>query len=98
MVAGLVLAGCGIPEDSEEETSVPTIQEVKDARTEEWMGLPGVVGVGIGRCEEEDCIRVLLSRPSPEAEEAIPERVEGYLVELEVTGPVRPRTPPDTAR
>lgn len=75
---------------------MPTIQEVKDAHTERWMRLPGVVGVGIGRCEDEACIRVLLSRPSPEAEQEIPDRVDGYRVELEVTGPFRPRQPPDT--
>lgn len=75
---------------------MPTLQEVKDAHTDEWMRLPGVVGVGLARCDEEDCIRVMLSRPSPEAEEAIPERIEGYRIDLVVTGPVRPREPPDT--
>ena len=73
------------------EMARPTIAEVQEAHTEEWMALPGVVGTGIGLCDEEPCIRVFLSRPSPEAEEAIPSRLEGYPVDLEVTGEVRPR-------
>lgn len=81
------------------------IEEVQEAHTPAWMELPGVVGTGIGLCDREEgadpprepCIRVFLSRASPEAEEAIPERVEGYRVELVVTGPFTPRTPPGTA-
>lgn len=96
-VAALAPMGCersNAPPD--EEAPVATIQEVKDAHTEAWMELPGVVGVGIGLCDDEECIRVFLARPSPEAEEAIPDRVDGYRVDLEVTGAFRPRTPPDT--
>ena len=75
----------------EEEMSQPTIEEVQDAHTEEWMALPGVVGTGIGLCDGEPCIRVFLSRPSPETEEAIPSRVEGYPVDVRVTGEIEPR-------
>lgn len=75
----------------EEEMSQPTIEEVQDAHTEEWMALPGVVGTGIGLCDEAPCIRVFLSRPSPETEEAIPSIVEGYRVDVRVTGEYEPR-------
>ena len=77
----------------EDEMTQPSIEEVQEAHTAEWMTLPGVVGVGIGLCEGEPCIRVLLSRASPEAEEAIPERLDGYPVQLEVTGGFEPRVP-----
>jgi hypothetical protein len=97
VVAVLAPAGCDRSDDpSEEEVPVATIQDVKDAHADTWMALPGVVGVGIGLCGDEECIRVLLARPSPEAEDAIPDRVGGYPVDLEVTGAIRPRTPPDT--
>lgn len=96
MVA-LAAVGCdGSDDPPEEEVPVSTIQEVKDAHAEAWMELPGVVGVGIGLCDDEACIRVFLARPSPEAERAIPDRVDGYPVDLEVTGSFRPRTPPDS--
>lgn len=71
----------------------PTIEEVQEAYTEEWMALPGVVGLGIGLCEDERCIRVFLSQASSEAEEVIPQSVEGYRVQLEVTGGFGPRVP-----
>jgi len=99
--AGL-LAGCGFPaaDGPGEDQSVtePTIEEVQEKYTPEWMDLPGVVGTGIGLCETEEgadepnepCIRVFLSAPSPEAEEAIPRRIEGYRVDLVVTGRFRP--------
>lgn len=96
-VAALAPVGCnGSDAPPDDEAPVATIQEVKDAHTEAWMELPGVVGVGIGLCDDEECIRVFLARPSPEARRAIPDRVDGYPVDLEVTGGFRPRTPPDT--
>lgn len=94
-----LVAGCGlVRNDTPEEEQVPerSIEEVQEAHTPGWMELPGVVGTGIGLCDDEPCIRVFLSEPSPEVEEAIPEEVEGYRVELVVTGPFRPRLPPDT--
>jgi hypothetical protein len=92
------LAACGL-QSREDAVPRPTIEEVQEAHTEEWLALPGVVGTGIGLCDDDEpCIRVLLAYPSPDAEAAIPDRVEGYRVELVVTGPVRPRTPPDSGR
>lgn len=96
----LAFAGCGGPDGTDgpagEEVPAATIQEVQEAHTEAWMELPGVTGVGIGLCDGEECIRIFLARPSPEAERAIPDRVDGYEVDLEVTGGFRSRTPPDT--
>lgn len=103
-LALLALTACGpnrshVP--AEEDMSEATIEEVQEAHTPRWMELPGVVGTGIGLCQVEDdpdgpgepCIRVFLARPSPEAEAAIPVEVEGYQVELVVTGEFRPRSP-----
>jgi hypothetical protein len=95
-----LVAGCGINRgDAPEESQMNriSIQEVQEAHTPEWMQLPGVVGTGIGLCEGEPCIRIFLSRPSPEAEAAIGERVEGHRIDFEVTGGFRPRPPPDSA-
>ena len=86
---------CGpAPSPPLQEVEMPeqTIEEVQEAYTEEWMSFPGVVGIGIGLCEGEPCIRVFLSRPSSEAEDAISARVDGYPVELEVTGEFRSRS------
>ena len=93
-VLAAAVTSCGptrSPSLQEREMREQTIEEVQDAHTEEWMSLPGVVGIGIGQCEGEPCIRVFLSQPSPEAADAIPAQVDGYPVELEVTGEFCPR-------
>ncbi len=85
--------------ESEEvpERTIATIQEAQEAHTPEWMQLPGVVGTGIGLCEGDPCIRIFLSRPSPETEAAIGDQVEGHRIDFEVTGEFTPRPPPDSA-
>jgi hypothetical protein len=90
----MILGGCAGNQDNIPESEpMPerTIQEVQEAYTPEWMELEAVVGTGIGQCEGEPCIRVFLAHHSPEAESAIPSQLHGYRVELEVTGPFRPR-------
>ena len=62
------------------------IEEVQEAFTREWMDLPGVVGTGIGLCEDQPCIKVFVAGPVRELEERIPSEVEGHRVMLEQTG------------
>lgn len=69
----------------------PTIEEAQEAHTDEWMALPGVVGTGIGRCDDDPCIKVFVTERTAALEDRIPDEVEGYPVRLEVTGPFRPR-------
>lgn len=85
----LALGGCSGPDPP-----LAPIGEVKDRHVEEWMALPEVTGVGIGLCDQEECIRVFLAAPSPQADRAIPDRVEGYRVDVQVGGEVRPRRTP----
>lgn len=75
----------------------PSIREVMAAHRDAWMARPDVTGMGIGRCDGEPCIVVYLIRRTEDVEEAIPPRVSGYPVRLEVTGRVVPREPPDDA-
>jgi hypothetical protein len=92
----LIPLACGLNRSdpsAEEDVPHPTIEEVQERHTPEWMDIAGVVGTGIGLCDGEPCIRVFLAAPSPEADQAIPKEVEGYRVEMVVTGPFRPRRP-----
>lgn len=52
-----------------------------------WAGLPGVVAVGQGRRNGEDCIEVLVS--DPDAARRIPPRFQGYPVHVEHSGPIQ---------
>jgi hypothetical protein len=73
----------GVPPEATVERS---IEEVQEAFTPQWMDLPGVVGTGIGLCEDQPCIKVFVAGPTQQLEERIPSEVEGYRVVLEQTG------------
>jgi hypothetical protein len=66
-----------------------TIEQVLNERTNEWMAIPGVVGVAIGEFKGKPCIRVFTSINPQKLQAKIPSTVEGYPVIIEETGSVR---------
>lgn len=66
-----------------------TIEQVLKEHTEELMALPGVVGVAQSLCDERDCIKVYVANMTPELEQKIPKELDGYQVDIEVTGEFR---------
>ena len=54
------------------------------------MALPGVVGVYEGESGGEPVLRVMMAERSEESERRIPRRLEGYRVEVEITGRIQP--------
>lgn len=63
-----------------------TIEQVLSEHTDEWMSIPGVTGTGLGKCGEELCIRVFVTRELDGVREKIPQRIDGYIVEVVLTG------------
>jgi hypothetical protein len=63
--------------------------EVKQRHETELMSIPGVVGVGIGQCDGQACIKVLVEEETPELAGAVPADLEGVPVEMEEIGQVR---------
>jgi hypothetical protein len=63
------------------------IGTAKERHETSIMSVPGVVGVGIGESEGEPCIRVFVEDRTPELQRRIPERLEGFKVDIEATGP-----------
>jgi hypothetical protein len=63
-----------------------TIEQVKERNETELMAIEGVVGVGIGECEGEPCVKVLLENDSPDLKRQIPTQLDGYPVDTEVVG------------
>ena len=96
LVAGAIALGtlthCTGRPAREEEVRVPSksIEEVLATHTDSLMSLPGVVGTAIGLCDGVACIRVLLSDSSAVSRRKIPNRIDGYPVRVDVTGPLRP--------
>jgi hypothetical protein len=86
-------AGCRArnPADEEATMQARTIEEVLEAHTDSLMAIPGVVGTAIGRCDTTPCIRVMVADSATARRAVIPNRLGGYLVRVDVTGPIRPR-------
>jgi hypothetical protein len=70
------------------------LEEVLRIHTDRLLAMPGIVGVGEGRCNGQPCIKVFVARKTPELLKAIPVSLDGYPVAVEETGELRPFTPP----
>jgi hypothetical protein len=91
----LVLGGLGCRErsntDLQRSASMPakTIEQVQQEHTDEWMAIPGVVGVAIGQHEDKPCILILTAFGTEEVRKKIPSHVGGYAVIIQYTGEIR---------
>jgi len=56
----------------------------------------GVVGTAIAEIDGEPCLRVLTLEKTPELLSLIPSRVDGFLVDIQATGPFRALGEPDS--
>jgi hypothetical protein len=66
-----------------------TIESVLEEHTEELMALPGVVGTAEGSCGGRPCIKVFVTKRTPELDKKIPAALDGYPVEVEETGGIK---------
>jgi hypothetical protein len=68
------------------------INAVLRAHDKELMAIPGVVGVYVGllRDQKTTCLKVMAIKNTVELEQAVPKSLEGYEVEVEETGVIRP--------
>ncbi len=69
-------------------TPKPNVEDVKARYEFSLMDIPGVVGVGIGEYDKKPCIKVYLEKDSLELRNRIPKEIEGFRVDIEVTGPI----------
>jgi hypothetical protein len=70
---------------------VTPIAEVIARHAPDLMKIPGVVGVYEGETRRhQPCIRIMVDRRSPERDARLPRTLDGYPVEIEVTGVIRP--------
>ena len=91
-VAGIILlSGCE-SDTSDENASgkqVMTDTDIRDVLKEhrdELMSVKGVVGTGIGKCGEELCIRVMVTKKTPRLGKSIPSSLGSYRVDIIETG------------
>jgi len=62
------------------------VEEVKRRHEASLMKIRGVVGVGIGRKDGKDCIRVYVEKDSPKILAALPRDLEDVPVEIVISG------------
>lgn len=67
----------------------PTIEQVKEQYESDLLSINGVVGVGIGKCEDQPCIKVYLENESPNLKKQIPKQLDGFKVDTQVTGAIQ---------
>ncbi len=68
---------------------VATVEEVKRRHEARIMKMRGVVGVGIGRKDGKDCIRIYVAEDSPKVLAALPQAIEEVPVEIVISGAFR---------
>jgi hypothetical protein len=94
----LIVAGCQAQPPERAPASAPVSEQAPDqslslviARNAEMlMGIPGVVGVYEGESAGKPVLRVMVLSRADSTLKRIPKTLEGYDVEIEVGGPVRP--------
>ena len=96
-LGGASVAGSHLSSPDGRETRLAAarpLEEVLRAHTDRLMTMPGVVGVGEGRCDGQPCIKVFVARKTRDLLKALPATLDGYPVAVEETGELRPFTPP----
>jgi hypothetical protein len=72
-------------------------ESVKSKYEDQLMQLPNVTGVGIGEKAGREVIKVFVTSKVPATllrrEEIIPEKLEGYQVDVEEIGTITAQTP-----
>lgn len=66
-----------------------SVEEVKRRHEARLLKMRGVVGVGIGKKDGKDCIRVYVEEDSPRIRTALPQALEEIPVEIVVSGPFK---------
>ena len=66
----------------------PIVDVLRD-HTERLMDLEGVVGTGQGLADGKPCVKVLVIKKTAHLLKHLPTVIEGYAVEVKVTGVIR---------
>ncbi len=85
-------AGAGGTREDDVETK--SIEEVLRDRTPGLMAVRGVTGTGLGECKGAPCIVVFVATDSLDLAAALPDTLDGYPVDVRVSGAVRARGDP----
>ena len=71
--------------------SSEAVRKALEKHRDALMSLPGVVGTGQGLCDNKPCIKVFVTKYSPDLEEQVKTILEGCPVVIQETGRFRKR-------
>ena len=69
--------------------STKGIERIVKESARDLMSIPGVLGTGQGLCDGEPCIKVFVTKKTPELERRVPGNLGGHPVVIEETGEFR---------
>jgi len=87
----LGMASCAYSQKSRGDVPTKPIEEVLRVHTGSLMAIPGVVGTAQSLCDGKDCIKIYVVERTPDLEQKLPKVLEGYPVDVEVSGVFRAR-------
>jgi hypothetical protein len=93
LACALVLVACQGAEKPRptENVSGGPVMDVIERHSADLLNVPGVVGVYEGRTQDQrPVIRIMVAKRTPEHDQKLPKVLEGYPVEIEETGEIRP--------
>lgn len=91
LVGGLVACSRSTEPTQDDTSPMRPIEEVLETHKDSLMAVNGVEGVGQGSCDGAPCIRIYAAKETPEVKD-LPDSLEGYAVDVEVTGTFGPRS------
>ena len=80
---------CESPHPENSQMSPRPLQDVLKDHTDRLMSIPGVIGTAQALCDEEPCMKVYVTRKTPELLQQIPTQLEGYRVEIQEIGEIQ---------
>lgn len=70
-----------------------TIEQVLERHESKLMAIEGVSGIGISERDGKPCLKVFLEEDSPTLKSQIPSQLDGFEIDIEVTGPIKALPP-----
>ncbi len=75
--------------ETKNQSPVKDIESVLREHKRRLVSIPGVVGAAQGQSEGKPCIKIYVSRKTPELMRKIPQNIEGYAVSIKESGEFR---------
>ncbi len=97
MLVGLTVTSMGCEQQAKDVTQTQKAQPMKSiddvikVYADSMLAIPGVVGLYHGLDENgKSCLKVMVVKRTAELEKRIPKQIEGFTVEIDETGEIKP--------